>query len=94
MKVYQLIAMLQEFPPEHEVRFFDLFQKDDGYVVHWDTTVEDVSLYPNEQVPLIMLKGRTIVQKELKEQVDEVTKTMDCSTLKKFLKDLFTRRME
>ena len=36
----------------------------------WDTSVEDVSLYPNEQVPFIMLKGRTIVRQELKESLD------------------------
>ena len=56
MKVYQLIGMLQEFPPEHEVRFFDLFERPDGGQTRWDTSVEDVSLYPNEQVPFIMQK--------------------------------------
>ena len=60
----------------------------------WDTSVEDVSLYPNEQVPFIMLKGRTIVRQELKEQIDEVTSNMDCFNLRQFLKDLFARRMK
>ena len=94
MKVYQLIGMLQEFPPDHEVRFFDLFERPDGGQTMWDTSIEDVSLYPNEQVPFIMLKGRTIVRQELKEQIDKVTSNMDCFNLRQFLKDLFARRMK
>ena len=94
MQVYQLIGMLQEYPSDYEVRFFDLYERPDGGQTMWDTSVEDVSLYPNEQVPMIMLKGRTVVQSELQEQINEVTRGMDCSTLKQFLKDLFSRRMK
>ena len=94
MKVYQLIGMLQEFPPEHEVRFYDLYERPDGGQTIWDTSIEDVSLYPNEQVPFIMLKGRTVVHDELNKQVNEITRTMDCTKLKQFLKQLFSWRME
>lgn len=93
MKVHQLIALLQEFPQDHEVRFFDLFQNSE-YTIHWDTTIEDVSLYPNEQSPLIMLKGRNICEQEMQKQINEITKTMDYQNLKQFLKQIFNWKMK
>ena len=84
MRVIELINKLEQFPPDYIVRFEDEYDNN-GYHCFYGTTIEDVSLYPNETCGMIQLIGRNKVRADLKEKLEKVILDSDELEMSKFL---------